>query len=128
MFLLRRNTPNAVQHTGQLDCRSRNNSRLGLDVTRSNIAIIPKMAPFDSTKAVKTSFFTMVDNPHQVVFFQLRTFLVPFLANIVHRKVLFQPFCPNLVHVSLSHPEHFPVILVLLRIWQIWNSNSRPVQ
>ena len=99
---------------GQLDCRSRNNSRLGEDVTRSNIVIIPKMAPSDSSKAVKTSFFTMIDNSHQVVFVQLRTFLVQFLADIMHWEILFQPSCPNVVHVSLRYSEH---LSVLLRIW-----------
>ena len=117
VFLLGRNTPNVVQYTGQLDCRSRNNSRLGEDVTRSNIVIIPKMAPFDSSKAVKTSFFTMIDNSHHFVFVQLRTFLVQFLADIMHWEILFQPSCPNVVHVSLRNSEHLSVVLVLLRIW-----------
>ena len=91
MFLLERNTSNVVQLTGYLDCRSRNISRLGKDVTRLNIVIIPKMALFDSSKAVKSSFFAMVDNPYQVVFFHLRTFLVPFLADIMRWEILFQP-------------------------------------
>ena len=47
------------------------------------------------------------------------------LANNMHWKILFHPSCRIVVHVSVSHTEHSPMILILLSIWQVLDRPNR---
>ena len=105
----------------------KNQSSLRKDITISTIVFIPKRALYDFSKAAKDRSAQLSKSHTRILFFSWGRCLYQFWRRLCTGRYSFSHLARKL-SCDLSHSEHLPVILVLLRIWQLRKSNTGPIE